>query len=92
MNSTDNNRRRFERLNLTEAAFAVDDSGYQLGKVSRAGGGGMQVDAPSKDALDHMKSGSRLSVTVVEPSTATTNTFDVEVCYVDGQSVGMKFL
>jgi hypothetical protein len=92
MNSPEINRRRFERLQLTEAAIAVDETGYQLGRVSAAGGGGMQVDAPSSDALEHMKSGSRLSVTVVEPGSATTNTFDVEVCYVDGNSVGMKFL
>jgi hypothetical protein len=92
MNSPENNRRRFERLALTEATIAVDASGYQLGKVSQAGGGGIQVDASSADALEHMKSGSRMSVTVVEPNSATTNTFDVEVCYVEGLSVGMKFL
>ena len=92
MNTPDHNRRRFERLTLSEAAIAVDDTGYQLGRVAAASGGGMQVDAASAEALSHMKAGSRMSVTVVEPGSATTNTFDVEVCYIDGQSVGMKFL
>jgi hypothetical protein len=92
MNSPEINRRRFERLQLTEAAIAVDETGYQLGRVSAASGGGMQVDAPSPEALERMKSGARLSVTVVEPSSATTNSFDIEVCYVHGNSVGMKFV
>jgi hypothetical protein len=91
MNSQEINRRRFERLELTEATIAVDETGYQLGRVSAAGGGGMQVDAPSPEALEHMKSGTKLTVTVVEPTSATTNMFDVEVCYVHGNSVGMKF-
>jgi len=92
MNSPENNRRRFERLKLSEAAIAVDETGYQLGRVSSAGGGGFKVDAPSMEALEHMKSGSKMRVTVVEPGSATTNTFDVEVRYIDGKSVGMKFL
>jgi hypothetical protein len=92
MNSPEINRRRFERLQLTEAAIAVDETGYQLGRVAAASGGGMQVDALSSEALEHMKSGSKLSVTVVEPTSATTNSFDVEVCYIHGNSVGMKFL
>ena len=92
MNTPEQNRRRFERLALSESAIAVDETGYQLGRVAAASGGGMQVDAPSAEALDRMKTGARMSVTVVEPGSATTNTFDIEVCYVDGQSVGMKFL
>jgi len=92
MNTPENNRRRFERLHLSEDAIAVDETGYQLGRVSSAGGGGLQVVAASADALDRMKSGVRMRVTVVEPGSATTNTFDVEVRYVEGNSVGMQFL
>jgi hypothetical protein len=92
MNSTEHNRRRFERLVLSESAIAVDETGFRLGRVSAAGGGGMQVDAASSEAIGQMPSGARLSVTVVEPGSATTNTFDVEVCYVHGNTVGMKFL
>jgi len=86
------NRRRFARLQLTEAAVAVDDSGFQLGRVSKAGGGGMQVDANTTDAMSRMTFGRRLLVTVVEPTSSTTNSFNVEVRYIDGNSVGMQFL
>jgi hypothetical protein len=92
MNSPENNRRRFERLTLSESAIAVDQTGFRLGRVSLAGGGGMQVDAASNEALGRMPTGTRLSVSVVEPTSATTNTFDVEVCFVQGTTVGMKFL
>ena len=92
MDTQENNRRRFARLKLTENTFAVDETGYQLGRVSQASGGGMQVDAASPEALSHMRFGTRMSVTVVEPTTSTTNTFDVEVRYITGSSVGMQFL
>jgi len=41
-------------------------------KVSFRLRGGMQVDAPSPEALERMKSGTKLTVTVVEPTSATT--------------------
>jgi len=85
-------RRRFSRLELSEAAIAVDATGFQLGRVSQASGGGMQVDAASKEALARMKSGTRMAVTVVEPGSATTNTFDVEIRYITGSAVGMQFI
>ena len=86
------NRRRFARLKITEATIAVDETGYQLGHVSQASGGGMLVDANSADALSRMPEGRALTVTVVEPTSATTNTFNVEVRYITGTSVGMEFL
>jgi PilZ domain len=86
------NRRRFARLKLSEAAIAIDDSGYQLGRVSLASGGGMQVDSNSPEALQRMKSGTRMTISVVEPGSATTNTFSVEVLYISGSSVGMQFV
>ncbi len=85
-------RRRFERLKITDKTVAVDESGFQLGRVSTAGGGGMQVDTVSSEALNKLKPGTKLIITVVEPGTATTNSFKVEVRYVDGYSVGMEFL
>ena len=86
------NRRRFARLKLTEKTIAVDESGYQLGRVSQASGGGMQVDATVPEALKRMTIGTVLMVSVVEPTLATTNVFRVEVRYVTGFSVGMQFV
>lgn len=86
------NRRRFARLKITESTFAVDETGYRLGHVAQASGGGMQVNADSADALAHMPEGRSLMVTVVEPTSATTNTFNVRVRYITGNSVGMEFV
>jgi hypothetical protein len=86
------NRRRFARLHITEKTVAVDEFGYQLGRVSQASGGGMQVDAASPEALGRMQAGAILMISVVEPTTATTNVFRVEVRYITGSSVGMQFV
>ncbi len=85
-------RRRFERLIITEATVAVDESGFQLGRVLQASGGGMQLHAFSSEATARMKLGTRMEVTVVEPSLKTTNSFNVEVRHVDGLTIGMEFI
>lgn len=86
------NRRRFIRLDMTESTIAVDDSGFQLGQVSQASGGGMLVIAASREALLRMPIGSRLLITIVEPETGTSNGMKVEVRYVQENSVGMEFV
>ncbi len=85
-------RRRFTRLELTEDAFAVDENGVKLGRVSQAGGGGMQVEALSEAVLCRMPQGARMRLTVVEPTTGTANAMSVEIRHVDGLSVGMEFV
>lgn len=85
-------RRQYSRLELSEAAVAVDDTGFQLGRILQVSGGGMQVLAASQEALAKMKHGSRMLVTVVEPGSATTNSFNVEIRHVEGDTIGMQFL
>ncbi len=93
MSSAENdNRRQYQRIHMTEDAVAVDDTGLQLGRVLQASGGGMQVDAASHDALQRMRIGARLRVTIVEPGSGTTNTMDVEVRHIAGTLVGMQFV
>lgn len=87
-----NERRQFERLSLEEKVIAVDDTGMQLGVVSLAGGGGMQIEASSATAVLRMKLGSHLRVTIVEPSSGTTNTIDVEVRFAQGNTFGVQFV
>ncbi len=86
------NRRQFERLEITEHAVAVNEKGLQLGPVTEASGGGMLVNASNPEALALMPVGRRMRVTVVEPNLGTSNSFDVEILYVHGNDVGMKFI
>lgn len=87
------NRRQFERLEITERAVAVNDSGLQLGPVRQAGGGGMLVIAANPEALTLMPVGRRMRVTIVEPDSAVSNTMDVEVMYRNPDNrVGMQFV
>ncbi len=86
------NRRQFERLEITEHAVAVNEKGLQLGPVTEASGGGMLVTANNAEALALMPVGRKMRVTVVEPNLGTANTLDVEVLYIHGNSVGMKFI
>jgi len=92
MSTPTEDRRRYRRLELTEDAFAVDDTGVKLGRVSHAGGGGMQVEAESEDVLRRMVAGARMRLTIVEPTTGTANAMSVEVKHVVGLSVGMQFV
>ena len=92
MSTPTEDRRRFRRLELTEDTFAVDESGVKLGRVTQAGGGGMQVEAVDADVLDRMALGARMRLTIVEPATGTANAMSVEVRHVDGLQVGMQFV
>lgn len=90
------NRRQFDRLQLSEAAYAVVEDGRQLGKVMQAGGGGMLVitsdsggytaEAPAPEV------GERITLTIMEPHSQTANTIDVVVRYKDGAKVGVEFV
>jgi hypothetical protein len=86
-------RRQFERLKLSEDAFAVDANGKELGKVSQAGGGGMLIiSAQSPEAAQSLRPGERILVTVMEPKSQTANSIDVIVRYRNGAQVGVEFI
>ncbi len=90
--SVQENRRRFARIEITENTVAVDETGFQLGHVRQASGGGMKVIADSLAAAQRMPLGKQMEITVVEPSTSTSNSFNVEIRHVDGVTIGMEFL
>jgi len=90
------NRRQFDRLQISEAAYAVDESGRQLGKVGQASGGGMLIitrDAGGYSAeAEAPEVGERFTVTIMEPHTQTSNVLDVIVRYKEGAKVGLEFI
>lgn len=88
--TTEANRRQFERLALTERAFAIDPEGRTLGPVKQVGGGGMLV-CECRDGLTGLQVGNQMRLTIVEPDLGTTNVMDVEVRYITGNDVGMEF-
>ena len=54
-------RRQFERLQLSEDAFAVDEKdGAQLGRVTEAGGGGFLIFPATPEAIKKLTVGNRL--------------------------------
>ena len=86
------NRRRFERHAVPGDAYAVDESGRELGKVVVAGGGGMAIELAAGVAAKDFPAGRRLRITVVEPQTRASHTLDVHVVYQDGGEVGVEFV
>ena len=86
------NRSHFIRFEISPEAYAVDADGHELGKVSYAGGGGMLINTRSAEAAQLLEPGKRLSVTVMEPHSQTSNRIDVIVRYREGASVGVEFV
>ena len=90
--SNHDDRRQFSRLEMSEAAVAVDETGFQFGRVLEVSGGGLQIDAASKEAIDRLPKGARLTITIVEPGSATANSINVEVRHVNGSLIGLMFV
>ena len=87
-----NDRRRFERLHLSEDAIAVDKSGRELGKVTQASGGGMMVKPKSAEIAKSITQGERLEITVMEPGSQTRHTIDMVVRYSSPEQIGLEFV
>ena len=83
-------RRRFQRLALAEEAIALDQAGHQLGRVCQVSGGGFLI-YPAL-AIPRMPVGQRMTITVVEPPSNTSNSVDVEVRYHNRGAVGVSFV
>jgi hypothetical protein len=86
------NRRQFERLTISGEAIAIDENGRRLGHVSNAGGGGMTITLAPESSQAVFAPGSRLRVTVEEPSTGIRHTVSVEVKYVLNGDLGVEFV
>ena len=62
---SEDDRRQFPRLELSEDAFAVDEKdGSQLGRVAEAGGGGFLIYPATPEAIKKLSVGNRLRITV----------------------------
>ena len=89
---SEDDRRQFPRLELSEDAFAVDEKdGAELGRVSQAGGGGFLIYPATPDAIKKLTVGNRLRITVKEPRSKAANTVEVEVRYRKGDALGVQF-
>jgi len=85
-------RRQFPRLDLSEDAYAVDDSGQTLGRVRIVGGGGMQISAASNLVAEQLPVGRRLRIQIIEPSSQGSHTLDIVVRSRRERSVGVEFV
>ena len=85
-------RRKFERLELSDDAIAIDKTGRELGKVTQASGGGMMVKPKSADIATSMPKGERVTITVMEPGSQTRHTIDMVVRYSSSEQIGLEFV
>jgi hypothetical protein len=92
MTSDSSNRRRFVRLELPTSAVAVDETGRELGRITGAGGGGISLQLNSESAALPFEPGLRMHITVLESPKSSTHSFNVEVRYRHGDTLGLEFL
>lgn len=85
-------RRRFKRLPIPGDTVVVALDGRHLGRVSRAGGGGMQIENLSEDGRRELQPGVRLRVTVVEPAIDASHTVEIRVRYQSDGKAGVQFV
>jgi len=90
-NKSEQERRRFVRLDLTENVRALDGHGHDLGRVEKVGAGGMQIRLADNVAADQYDLGSKLDVSIIEPGNVR-NDFKVEVRMREGKLLGVQFL
>jgi hypothetical protein len=85
-------RRKFERVGVPAAAFALDVHGKEMGRVAETSGGGLLLDPASPWARLALVKGQQLMLTVVEPATGNKTDVYVEVRRINTQSIGLRFL
>ena len=85
-------RRRFKRLAIPDDTVAADGEGHPLGRITLAGGGGMQMEALTTEGERILQPGTRVRITVVEPSIGGRHTVEVEVKYRIGGTAGLQFV
>ncbi len=85
-------RRAFRRFDIRAEAVALNEQGIQLGRVSEAGGGGMNIEADSDEIAAQLTLGRRLTITVFEPSNDAHHTIDVVVRHKNGRTTGVEFV
>ncbi len=87
-----NDQRRFTRLPLPDNTVVTDEAGHQLGRLTLAGGGGIQIEELTPAGQRLLQPGTRVRITVVEPAIGARHTVDIEVRYQHGNRVGAQFV
>ncbi len=88
----DQERRRYKRLPIPEDTIAVNDAGETLGKVTLAGGGGIQLENITGAGERALQTGARVRITVLEPKIGARHSAEVEVIYRKGSRAGLQFV
>ncbi len=84
-------RRRFERVELSEDAYAENELGRRLGIVSHVSGGGLRIFLENDEQLSAFVPNEEMELTVVEEN-GTRTQVHVRVVYVNDYDVGMEFV
>jgi hypothetical protein len=88
-NISDQERRKFVRLDLTEDVRALDTDGRDIGRVEKVGAGGMQIRLTNGHAP--FQPGQQMEIKIVEPGDVQQQ-FKVEVRVCHGDIMGVQFL
>jgi PilZ domain-containing protein len=90
-NKSEQERRKFVRLDLAENVRAVDSNGQDIGRVEKVGAGGMQIRISEFCPKQAFELGSQMQIKIVEPGNVQQQ-FKVEVRVRDGDLLGVQFL
>ncbi len=90
-NNSEQERRKFVRLDLAENVRALDKMGRDIGRVEKVGAGGMQIRLSDGVPGDQFGPGSTMEISIVEPGNVR-NHFKVEVRVCEGKLLGVQFL
>ena len=88
---SEQDRRKFVRLDLTENVRALDADGQDIGRVEKVGAGGMQIRISEFCPKQSFELGSHMQLQVVEPGNVQQQ-FNVEVRVCEGDLLGVQFL
>jgi hypothetical protein len=84
-------RRRYERMELSEDAYVQDKNGRRLGLVSHVSGGGLRIFLENDEQLEAFAPEQEMDLIVVEES-GTRTEVHVRVVYVNAYDVGLEFV
>jgi hypothetical protein len=90
-NRSEQERRKFVRLDLTENVRAIDNQGRDIGRVEKVGAGGMQIRLNEEGPAQKFEHGAHMQIKIVEPGNVQQQ-FEVEVRVCDGKLLGVQFL
>jgi hypothetical protein len=84
-------RRRYIRLDVSGDVKAFDSEGFYIGRVDRVGGGGVQIRVAPESSGQSYEIGSIMDIRIVEPGSEEQR-FHVEVRDRHDDILGVRFL